>query len=76
MTRAHLAEFGRPEAEFGRELLAIFAQDAQETADHLKTWREAGGTHGTAPSMGRGFGSDIEAHIDYLAEVKRLVDAG
>jgi probable F420-dependent oxidoreductase len=74
--RHHLAELGRPEAEFGRELLAIFARDPQETAEHLKIWRDAGGTHGCVPSMGKGLGADIDAHIDYVAEVKRLLDAG
>jgi probable F420-dependent oxidoreductase len=75
-TREHLAALGRPEAGFGRELLAIFARTPQEAADHLKIWRDAGGTHGCATSMGKGLGADIGAHIDYVAEVKRLLDAG
>jgi probable F420-dependent oxidoreductase len=74
--RHHLAVLGRPEAEFGRELLVIFARDKQEAADHLKRWRDTGGTHGTVPSMNKGLGNDVDAHIDYVAEVKRLVDAG
>jgi len=57
-------------------LLALFAKDEAETADYLKIWRDAGGTHGCAPSMGKGLGADIDAHIDYLADVKRMVDAG
>lgn len=72
----HLAALGRSQDAFGRELLAIFARDQREAADHLKIWRDAGGAHGCAPSMGKGLGADIDAHIDYLAEVKRLVDAG
>ena len=74
--RHHLAESGRNEEAFGRELLALFARNQQEAADHLKRWRDAGGTHGSVPSMGKGLGDNIEAHIDYVAEVKRLVDAG
>lgn len=74
--RHYLREVGRDEDGFGRDLLAIFARDAQEAADHLKRWRDAGGTHGTAPSMNKGLGNDIDAHIAYLAEVKRLLDAG
>jgi hypothetical protein len=54
----------------------LFARNQQEAADHLKRWRDAGGTHGSVPSMGKGLGNNIEAHIDYVAEVKRLVDAG
>jgi probable F420-dependent oxidoreductase len=72
----HLNTLGRNEAGFGRELLAIFARDPQEAADHLKMWRDAGGTHGCVPSMDKGLGNNIDAHIDYLAKVKRLLDAG
>ena len=75
-TRRHLAQLNRPEEGFGRELLALFARDAQEAADHLKIWRDAGGTHACVPSMGKGLGASIEAHIDYVANVKRLLDAG
>jgi probable F420-dependent oxidoreductase len=72
----HLREVGRNTNGYGRELLALFAKDEAETADYLKIWRDAGGTHGCAPSMGKGLGADIDAHIDYLADVKRMVDAG
>lgn len=74
--RHHLGEFGRSESDFGRELLAIFARDRQEAADHLKIWRDAGGTHGCVASTDKGLGNNIDAHIDYIAEVKRLFDAG
>lgn len=72
----HLAEQGRSEAEYGRELLALFARDAQESADHLKRWRDAGGTHGCVSSMSKDLGGDIDRHIEFAAEVKRLFDAG
>jgi probable F420-dependent oxidoreductase len=74
--RHHLAEFGKQEADFGSELLALFARDAQQAADHIRMFRDAGGTHGCVPSMDKGLGNDIDAHIDYLAKVKRLIDAG
>ena len=73
--RHHLGGAGRSEDGYGRELLAIFASNAQEAADHLRVWRDAGGTHGCVPSMEKGLGGDIDAHIDYVAEVKRLFDA-
>ncbi|MFC4313553.1 LLM class F420-dependent oxidoreductase [Steroidobacter flavus] len=72
----HLQACGRTEDNYGRELLTIFARDAREAADHLKIWRDAGGTHGCVPSMDKGLGNNIDAHIDYIAEVKRLYDAG
>jgi len=72
----HLAANGRSEAGFGSELLALFARDAREAAEHLKTWRDAGGSHGCVDTMGKGFGDNIDAHIAYAAEVKRLLDRG
>ena len=75
-TKHHLEQQGRSVDAFGRELLALFASDAQEAADHLKIWRDAGGTHGCIPSMGKGLGADIEAHIDYITKAKNLYDAG
>jgi probable F420-dependent oxidoreductase len=72
----HLAELGRDDAVFGRELLTIFAKDPQEGADAIKMFRDAGGTHGTVQSMNKGLPRDIDAHIEYVAKVKRLIDAG
>jgi probable F420-dependent oxidoreductase len=72
----HLAAIGRPESDFGRELLAIFARTPREAADHLNMFRDAGGTHGCVHSMGKGLAHDINAHVDYLAAVKRLFDTG
>jgi probable F420-dependent oxidoreductase len=64
-------ELGRAMDGFGTDLLAILARNAAEAAAHLAIWRDAGGTHGTIDSMDKGFGADIAAHIDYMAEVKR-----
>jgi hypothetical protein len=72
----HLRAFGRAEDDFGCELLTQFARNPHEAASHLKMWRDAGGTDGCVPSTDKGFGSNIEAHIDYIAEVKRFMDAG
>ena len=72
----HLGELGRPEEGYGRELLTLFARNPQEASDHLKIFRDAGGTHGCVPSMDKGLGNNIDAHIDYIAQVKRLLDAG
>jgi probable F420-dependent oxidoreductase len=72
----HLEALGRSVEGYGCELLANFARDPQEAADHLKIWRDAGGAYGCAPSMGKDLGGDIDAHIDYLAEVKSRLDEG
>ncbi|MEY2942396.1 MAG: hypothetical protein RLY97_410 [Pseudomonadota bacterium] len=72
----HLAEAGRDQAQFGRELLTQFAQNPQEAATHILQFRDAGGQFGTIPSTDKGLGSDIDAHIDYLAKAKALIDKG
>jgi len=72
--RHHLGALGNDDAPFGRELFTQFASSPQDAADQLQRWRDLGGTHGSAPSMRKGLGSDINAHIDYLAEVRRLFD--
>ena len=74
--RHHLGVHGRDEASFGRKLLALFARSPQEIADDLRRFRDAGGTHGCVPSMGKGLGNDIAAHIDYIAATQRLLMAG
>jgi hypothetical protein len=56
--------------------LAIFARGIPQAADTLKLWRDAGGTHGCVQSLDQDLGPDIDAHIEYLAAVKRNIDAG
>lgn len=72
----HLAEQGRAAEGFGAELLAQFAKTPEESAEHLKIFRDAGGSHGCVQSMNRGLGANIDAHIDYVIKAKRLIDAG
>lgn len=72
----HLAALGRDEAAYGRELLTIFASSVEEAADDLKIFRDAGGQLGSITSMGKGFGANIDAHLDFLAQAKQRVDAG
>lgn len=72
----HLDQQSRSQDGYGRELLALFAQTAQESADHLKRWRDAGGTHGCVSSMSKNLGGEIGPHIEFIAEVKRIMDAG
>jgi probable F420-dependent oxidoreductase len=74
--RHHLRQFGRDEAAFGRELYVMFDRKPRDAADSLKVWRDAGGTHGSLQTVELGFGADIEAHIDFMAETARLFRAG
>jgi hypothetical protein len=72
--RHYLRKVGRDEAEYRGELFALFARDNQGTVDHLRRWRDAGGTHTGVPSMNNRLGGDIDAHIEYVADVKRMLN--
>lgn len=72
----HLKACNRDTEHFGRELLTLFASSALEAVDHLRIFQDAGGTHGCMHSMDKGLGDDINAHIDYIADAKRLWDEG
>ena len=72
----HLDALGKSDEGYGRELLAIFARGSRQAAETLNIWRDAGGSHGCVQSLDQGLGPNIDAHIDYLAEVKRIYDSG
>ncbi len=74
--RHHLGTVGRDSEAFGSELLALFARTPQEAADHLRLFRDAGGTYGSMRTTDKGLGTDIDAHIEYMGKFKRLYDAG
>lgn len=65
----HLADTSRDPAEFGHELNMLRARDVDDVLRTLEAWEAAGGTHACVVTMRLGFDS-IDAHIDYLAEVK------
>jgi probable F420-dependent oxidoreductase len=71
--RHHLSESGRSEDGFGKELIMLRAKSPEDVAETVKRWHEMGGTHATVNSMGQGF-TTIEAHIDYLADVRHHLD--
>ncbi len=72
----YLAKNGRDTANFGRELLTQFATSPEEAATHILQFRDAGGEYGSIPSTDKGLGGDIDAHLDYLAKAKELIDKG
>jgi probable F420-dependent oxidoreductase len=72
----HLEACGRSVESFGTELLTLFARDTQESVDHLRQFRDAGGQYGCFHSMDQGLGNDINAHIDYIAEARHLWEKG
>lgn len=75
--RELLAEAGRPVEGFGAHLIVqgTNAQglDVADSVEDLRRWRDAGGTHASIGTMGRGYRTADE-HIDFLAEVLQRVD--
>lgn len=58
---------------FGFEYLALRAPTVDDTVEHAQRWREAGGTHFAAVSMGGGRDS-TEAHLDFFATVAERLE--
>ncbi len=73
--RHHLAESGRSEAGFGRDLITIRATDLDQAVETAQRWRDLGGTHVSINSMGKGL-TTVEAHIDFITEARHRLGAG
>jgi probable F420-dependent oxidoreductase len=71
--RAEATIQARPLDGFGLEYLALAAPSVAETVEHARRWRESGGTHFAAVSMGGGRDS-TEAHLDFYSEVARRLE--
>jgi probable F420-dependent oxidoreductase len=65
--RGRVRDLGRPADEFGADyLVAPGAGGVAGLPAQVEAWREAGGTHVSVVTMGRGLDS-IDAHIEYIA---------
>lgn len=68
LLREQAVASGRSLDGFGLDYVALRTASAADSIEQAKRWQEAGGTHFSAVSMGRGLDS-IEAHIDFYGEV-------
>jgi probable F420-dependent oxidoreductase len=73
--RARARAHGRDLAGFGLDYVALRSPEPTEAAESARRWRDAGGTHFSAVSMGAGRDS-IEAHVDFFADVAERLRAG
>lgn len=71
----HLSEAGRPLDGFGRDYMTNACRSVEECVKAVEGWREDGGSHASICTMGMGLDS-IAAHIDFIADVRRRLDAG
>lgn len=68
--RHYVEESGRNWDAYGRDLLVQNMQTPQQVIDRIKQWRDLGGTHASVVTMRLGL-KGLNAHIDYVAEVKQ-----
>jgi probable F420-dependent oxidoreductase len=65
--RDRVGALGRSAEEFGAEYVSL-SRSVGELVPEIDAWRDAGGTHLSVVTMGRGFGS-VDDHLGYLASV-------
>ena len=71
--RHHLRESGREVDGFPLELIATRARSAREVVETARRWQDAGGTGVSVLTQKVGLPT-IEAHVEYLAEVRSALD--
>lgn len=69
----HLAESGRDSAGFPLELILTRARTVDQLIDTGRRWQDAGGTGISVLTQKIGLAT-IDAHVDYLAEIKAALD--
>ena len=67
--QAGLAEAGRSVEGFGADLITTGSKTLEATVEAAERWRDAGGTHLSVLSMGKGLDS-IDAHVDFIHDVR------
>ena len=72
LTKGYLKEQNRSEADFGKDYLAVTNKTVDQLADAAKRWQEAGGTHVTLVSTGKGFTS-TQQHMDFFLQVREKI---
>jgi probable F420-dependent oxidoreductase len=66
--RDRVGNLGRSVEEFGADWVVLSRGGMDELTSEIDAWREAGGTHVSVDTMGRGLDS-ADRHIDYLAAI-------
>ncbi|HIF92676.1 MAG TPA: LLM class F420-dependent oxidoreductase [Myxococcales bacterium] len=68
----HLTDNERTTQGFGADYVMLASLGVEATADTIKRWQDAGGTHASVVTMGMGL-ETTEAHLDYMANVAAKV---
>jgi probable F420-dependent oxidoreductase len=70
--RDRVSGHGRSVKDFGADWVVLSRAGLGELTAEIDAWREAGGTHVSVDTMGRGLDS-VVGHIDYLASVAKAL---
>jgi probable F420-dependent oxidoreductase len=68
LLRDRVGSHGRSVEDFGGDHVVLPPGSVSEVTAEIDAWREAGGTHASVVTMGRGLDS-VDAHVDYSASV-------
>jgi probable F420-dependent oxidoreductase len=68
LLRDRVGNHGRSVEDFGGDHVVLPPGSVSEVTAEIDAWREAGGTHVSVVTMGRGLDS-VDAHVDYAASV-------
>lgn len=66
---ASRARHGRADEEFGHTFVTLVSTTDEDALAAAEKWRAAGGTHVSISSMGMGFGTSVEAHLDFIGRI-------
>jgi probable F420-dependent oxidoreductase len=66
--RDRVGAVGRSVADFGADWVVLRRDRIDDLITEINAWRDAGGTHISVDTMGRGLDS-VDGHVDYLASI-------
>jgi len=70
------AEHGRADAEFGHTFVTLACTSEDDAVAAAEKWRAAGGTHASICTMGMGFGTSLQAHLDFIGRIGERLGVG
>lgn len=63
------AKYGRADEEFGHTFVTLMSTSEDDAVAAAEKWRAAGGTHVSISTMAMGFGTSLQAHLDFIGRI-------